>query len=415
MTNLHVLFLTDNFPPETNAPASRTYEHCREWVAAGTRVTVVTCAPNFGTGKVFPGYRNRLWGSETVDGIRVIRVWSYIARNEGVVRRTVDFLSFMATGAVAALFVRADVVVGTSPQFFTVCAASFVAKVKRLPWVFELRDLWPESITAVGAMKDSAALRLLTNVEYFLYRSADLIVPVTHAFRAELERRGIAAAKIEVVTNGVDLANFVPRPKDEALLRELGLEGCFVLGYIGTHGLAQGLETLLDAAERLQDDAAVARVRLLFLGDGARKADLVADAQRRGLRNVLFLDPVSKSEVRRYWSILDASVIHLQAAELFTSVIPSKLFECMGMGIPVLHGVPGESAEIVLKEQAGVVFPSGDARRLANEIVGLLADPARLAAYSRNAVAAAARYDRRSLAKAMLSAIEKVTSECAKR
>ena len=162
MVAVHVLFLTDNFPPEVNAPASRTYEHCREWVKAGHRVTVVTCAPNFPTGKVFPGYRNRLWSRETIDGIEVVRVWSYITANEGFLKRVLDYQSFMVSATIASLFVRkVDVVIGTSPQFFTACAAYAVGLVKRRPWIFELRDLWPESIKAVGAIKSGRAIAWL--------------------------------------------------------------------------------------------------------------------------------------------------------------------------------------------------------------------------------------------------------------
>src|SRR5262245_22152128 len=149
---MHILFLTDNFPPEVNAPASRTFEHCREWVRAGARVTVITCAPNFPTGKIFAGYRNRIWQWEEVEGIRVLRVWSYITANEGLVRRTIDYMSFMVMAVPAAIFVRkVDVVVTTSPQIFTACGGYAVSRMKRRPFVFELRDLWPESIRAVGA------------------------------------------------------------------------------------------------------------------------------------------------------------------------------------------------------------------------------------------------------------------------
>mgnify|MGYP005856858777 CR=1 FL=1 len=173
---MHILFLTDNFPPEVNAPATRSYEHGRTWAASGHQVTVVTCAPNFPHGRVFPGYRNLLWQQEWMDGIRVIRVWTYITANEGFWRRTMDYLSFMISSLVASLFVRkVDVVVGTSPQFFTVCAAFLISRFKAIPFVFELRDLWPESIVAVGAMKRGAITALLEKIELFLYKKSALI------------------------------------------------------------------------------------------------------------------------------------------------------------------------------------------------------------------------------------------------
>lgn len=400
---LHILFLTDNFSPESNAPASRTFEHCREWVRAGHKVTVITCAPNFPKGKVFEGYRNRLWQREEMDGIRVIRVWSYITANEGFVKRILDYQSFMLSATFAAPFVRGvDVVVGTSPQFFTACAAYMVSRLKRIPFVFELRDMWPESIKAVGAMQDSAVIRFLERIEMFLYRKAARIVTVTHAFRDTLMHRGIDGTKIHVVTNGVDLSHFAPQTKDAALVQQLALQDMFVAGYIGTHGMAHALETLLEAAAALQQMPEAQNVRLLFLGDGARKLDIVAKSQAMGLRNVLFLDSVPKHQVVRYWSVLDVSVIHLRKTELFTTVIPSKLFECMGMGLPVLHGVAGESAEIVVREQVGEVFESENAQELAVGLLRMRDRPAAYANFQQNGLAAAQRYDRRNLALQML-------------
>ena len=250
---MHILFFTDNFPPEVNAPASRTYEHCKNWVEQGNKVTVITGVPNFPKGKVYAGYKNRLFQKENINGIEVIRVWTFIAPNEGTVRRTVDYLSFMITSIVASLFVRKpDIIVGTSPQFFTVCAAFSSAALRRLPWIFELRDLWPDSIRAVGSLKNSFFIRLMAKVEMFLYRKADAIVAVTNSFREELFKKGIDKRKIYVVTNGVDLQKFYKRKKDYELIRNLKLEKKFVLGYIGTHGLAHGLETLLYAAEKLK-------------------------------------------------------------------------------------------------------------------------------------------------------------------
>lgn len=403
---MHILFLTDNFPPEVNAPASRTHEHCRQWVRAGHRVTVITCAPNFPRGQVFDGYRNRLWQRETIDGIEVIRVWSYITANEGFARRVLDYLSFMASGALAGLCVRrVDVIVGTSPQFFTACAAWFVGAVRRTPWVFELRDLWPESIKAVGAMKESRVLRWLEKVELFLYRRAARIVSVTHSFRTTLQRRGIDAAKIDVITNGVDIARFTPRPKDEALVQQLGLQGKFVAGYVGTHGMAHALETLLDAAQRIQNLPDGDRFRFLLLGDGARKAALVERARELGLRNVVFVDSVAKDEVARYWSLLDVSIIHLRRTELFSTVIPSKLFECMGMGLPVLHGVAGESAGIVEREGVGIVFEPENVGQLVDGLLRMASDDGLRARLRARGLDSARRYDRCALADQMLCSL----------
>lgn len=408
---MHILFLSDNFPPEVNAPASRTFEHCREWVRAGHMVTVVTCAPNFPKGRVFSGYRNRLWQTECMDGIEVVRVWSYITANEGFARRVLDYLSYMFTATLASLFVRkVDVVIGTSPQFFAACAACCVGTVKRVPWIFELRDIWPESIRAVGAMRDSVTLRWLQKLEMFLYRRATTIVSVTNAFRSTLINRGIDGGKIHVITNGVDRSRFSPRPKDQELVSRLGLEDKFVAGYIGTHGMAHALDTLLDAARIMADAPDGDRYVFLLLGDGAEKQALETRARREGLDNVRFIDTVSKDDVARYWSVLDASIIHLKKTDLFRTVIPSKLFECMGMGIPVLHGVEGESADIVRREEVGLLFEPENAPALVEALRRMHGDEPLRQQMSANGLAGARRYDRKALAARMLEILEQSSS-----
>jgi glycosyltransferase involved in cell wall biosynthesis len=247
------------------------------------------------------------------------------------------------------------------------------------------------------------AVRWLEKLELFLYKRAARIVTVTNSFRTTLTRRGVDGSKVHVVTNGVDMVRFGPRPKDTALLRELDMQGCFVAGYIGTHGMAHGLETLLHAMRRLQDRPDARKIQLLLLGDGARKVELQAESDRLGLNNVRFVDTVPKDQVTRYWSLLDVSIIHLRQTELFTTVIPSKLFECMGMGIPVLHGVAGESAEIVRDEGVGITFEPENVDALVEGLLVMHADDALRRALGQRAVAAARNYDRQALAMRMLA------------
>ena len=411
---MHILFLSDNFPPEVNAPASRTYEHAREWVRQGANVTVLTCAPNFPTGRVLPGYRNLPWQEEWMEGIRVVRLWSYITANEGFAKRVLDYMSFMASAMVAAPWVRnVDVIVGTSPQFFTALAARASSALRRIPYVFELRDLWPESIRAVGAMQDSRVLDWLELLELSLYRNAVGIVSVTQSFRENLMARGIPGDRIRVITNGVDLSRYQPSRKDPALTESLGLQDRFVVGYIGTHGMAHGLETLLNAAAQMQERDANLEVKtpthFLLLGDGARKDELRKQARDMQLRNVTFLNSVPKEEVPRYWGLLDAAIIHLKKTPLFETVIPSKLFECMGMGLPVLHGVAGESARIVEAEEVGLLFPPEDHVALCGQIQTLRESDELRAAFRDHALRGAQKYDRANLAHEMLDFLR----ECA--
>ena len=403
---MHILFLTDNFFPESNASASRTYAHAKEWVKTGESVTIITCVPNFPTGKVFDGYQNKLWKEEMIDGIRVIRVWSYITINKGFFLRSLDHYSFMIMAFFTSFFVRkVDVIVATSPQFFSACAGWMVSVAKRKPWVFEIRDIWPEAIKEVGAIQNSLVIHLLEKIEMFLYKKANTIVSVTNSFKQILIDRGIEGNKIFVITHGVDFSIFSPIEKDQKLLAELNLEGKFVAGYIGTHGLAHGLQTLIEAAVVLSQDRSNDDICLLFIGNGAERQALVELSKQYELNNVLFLNSVPKADVSRYWSLLDVSIIHLRKVELFKSVIPSKIFDCMGMGLPILLGVPGESADIVVNEGIGEVFEPENVEELASRLSKLKSQERLLSSYKNATQIAARKYNRHNLAIKMLKVL----------
>jgi len=369
---MHILFLTDNFPPEMNAPASRTFEHAKRWVAAGARVTVVTCFPNFPAGKIFPGYRNRFYQREVMDGIEVVRVWSYVTANEGFIKRTLDYLSFLPPAVIASLFIsRPNVVVATSPQFFCAVAGFFVSRLKRRPFVFELRDLWPDSIVAVGAMKESFPLKMLRRLEYYLYRKATRIVSLTHSFKTVLTNNGIPADKIVVVPNGADLDAYQPGERPDALATKIGIENKFVAAYVGTIGMAHGLETLLKTAAQLRHRSDIAFV---LVGPGAQKDELEQLAKEQKLDNIFFVGPVTKTEVKAYWRLADVALVLLKDVPLFQHVIPSKMFEAMSTEKPIILGVRGESQGILEKSRAGIVIPPEDDVALSEAILKLADD-----------------------------------------
>ena len=406
---MHILFLTENFPPERNAAASRVYERACYWVNWGHQVTVITSAPNFPEGKVHAGYRNRWYQVEERDGIRVVRVKTFIAANEGVALRTIDFVSFLFSGFFGGLVQeQPDAVVATSPQFFAAVAGCALATARRRPFVFELSDLWPASITAVGAMRDSAALRMVERLELFMYRRAAKIVALTKAFKTDLVARGVPAGKIAVVMNGVDMARYAPRPRDRALADQLGLQDKFVVGYIGTHGMAHALERVLDAAELMRGDSAV---RFLFVGAGAAREQLVSEAARRNLPNVVFVPPQPKEMIPAYWSLCDLALVHLKDTPLFRTVIPSKIFEAMAMGSPILLAAPdGEAASIVRETRAGVVLPPENPPALADAVRKLHAASEQMAELVRKALDAVPLFTREKQARDMLAAIQEVTA-----
>lgn len=348
---MNILFLCHYFPPEVNAPASRTHENAKRWIAAGHEVTVITCAPNAPRGEVFPGYRNALRAIEYVDGIKVVRVWSFIAANKGTWRRILNYASYMLTASLAAQFEpRPDVMVATSPQFFCGWAGVIVHGLRRWPFVLEIRDIWPESIMTVGAMKKGMAIRFLEGMEKRMYSAARHIVAVGRGYRDNLIAKGVPGEKVSVVYNGVDLETFRPVSKDPEFLRRFGLEGRKVCGYIGTVGMAHGLEIMIKAAEKSRG----LPWTFLIVGDGARCDELREEAARKGLDNVVFTGRLSKDAMPMAWSSLDVCLIHLRKSELFQTVIPSKMFEAMGMEVPILMGVEGEALDIVLEAGAGI-------------------------------------------------------------
>ncbi len=336
-------------------------------------MTVVTCVPNHPTGSVFEGYRNRLFQRELRDGIEVLRVWTFLTANKGFLKRTVNYLSFMVACIWIAPFLpRADVVVTTSPQFFNGLAGYPVSRIKRIPWILEIRDLWPDTIVVLGAIQNRTVIRILKWLEDFAYRKADCIVPVTDSFQRYLLDKGIPQKKIHVIKNGVDLSFFEPGRIDPAMAATLGVKGKFVVAYFGTHGMAHHLETLLDAAELLKHDPDIV---FLMVGDGAEKANLSRLKTARGLDNVIMLGQQPKDRMPHLWGIANVSLVLLKNAPLFKTVIPSKIFESMAMEKPILLAVRGECADLIADAGAGICIEPEDPRALADAVLQSKEDP----------------------------------------
>jgi hypothetical protein len=371
-------------------------------VRCGAEVTVITCAPNFPSGRVFEGYRNRLYQKEVVDGVTVIRVWSYMTPNTGVAKRILDYLSFSICGTMAGLGQRFDILIATSPQFFTAVAGWIVGTLRRRPWVFELRDLWPESIVATGAMRRSRTIDALERLEMTLYRSADLIVSVTKSFEHHLVKRGISRSKIRVVTNGVVAEEFDCGAGCSVWTPDGGRP--FRVGYVGTHGLAHGLDVVLRTAAAFDPS----EVSFVLVGDGADKARLIEEAAWRSLPNVAFRDPVPRHRVPQTLAEFDACLVPLRDTDTFRSVIPSKIFEAAAARRPILLGLRGESEEIVRTYNAGLPFEPESDSGLAREIRRMMAEPGLYASLQEGGARMARAYDRRALARRMLQHLQDV-------
>lgn len=406
---MKILFLSDNFPPERNAAASRVYERARYWVDAGHKVTVITSHPNFPEGRLFEGYTNDWRKTETMDGIRVVRVKTFITENSGIFRRLLDFLSFMFTSFLAGCREPTpDIVVSNSPQFFCAVSGWALSKMKGRPFIFEIADLWPASVTAVGAMRRNIGVRLIEVLELFLYRQARRIVALTDSFKRDLVSRGIDGGKIDVVINGVNLSLYSKRPKNAGLLKSLGLEGKFIIGYIGTHGLAHALENVILAAEKLRAET---HIHFLFVGPGAARQKLIEMTKSLKLTNVTFVESKPKNEIANYWSLCDLALVHLKNETTFEGVIPSKIFEAMGMGLPVLMASPpGEGPNILKQTGAGFWVSPEDPTALAAKALELSRTPDLVMEAGKNSEISAPRYSRREQAEKFIRTLEQAVS-----
>jgi len=399
---MKILFLTDNFPPESNAPATRTYEHCQEWLKKGAEVTVITCAPNYPKGELFPGYKNKWKQEEMMDGIKVIRVWSYITPNRGLFLRILDYMSFCLTSFIASLSVQTDVIIATSPQLFTAVAGYLASKFKRKPWILEIRDLWPESIKAVGAMRESKILKILDQLVMFLYRNADQVVVVTDAFKRRIHNCGAELNRIHVIKNGVHLHKFKQQEKDQSIIEANHLQHKFIVAYIGTHGMAHNLDFILDCAAEVNNP----NIHFLFVGEGAMKSRLLKKANRLKLKNVTMLDAVTKTQVPSYISVADVALIPLKKRNTFKKVLPSKIFENAAMMKPILLGVEGEAQQVVKRYNAGLCFDPENKADFLDKLNSIYKNKEQYTHFQKGCLDLAKAFDRRTLALKMYKVIE---------
>ncbi|MEM9803009.1 MAG: glycosyltransferase family 4 protein, partial [Planctomycetota bacterium] len=388
---MHILFLSDSFPPDGNERAARLYEHARRWVAAGHRVRVVVRAPHAADG---PVAKSR----ESVAGIDVVRI--RFRRKAGLFGSLAEFGSAVLAGLRGG---RADAVVAALPRRSFAFAGWLVASLRRRPFVLELNELTFAPTASIDGERRRARRGVSERLEAFLVRKATTIVAVTYAFKEELIGRGVAAEKVAVVTNGVDLATYVPSAGDGMLLEQLGLEGRFVVGFVGQHGTQYALDKVLDAAARLQGRSAV---HFLFVGEGATRASLIQRQRELDLHNVTFYGGLPEERLPAIWSLCDVALVHVRDARVFETVIPPMLFEAMGMGLPVVAACPaGETTRIVRSTDCGIVVPPEEPRLLADSLDRLARDAETMARLARHCAQAAPRYGRDLLAREMLGRV----------
>jgi glycosyltransferase involved in cell wall biosynthesis len=396
---VRILIVTHYFPPETGAPQARLSALAATWAGDGDQVTVLTGMPNHPTGVIPPEYRGALRRRERRNGYRVLRTWLYATPNEGIVRKTLGHLSFMVSSVLlgATASGRADVVVVSSPTFFSIGSAWLLARLKRARLVLEIRDLWPAIFTELGVLTNRRVIGLLERLELAAYAAADEIVVVSQGFRDNLISRGVPPGKIHTIRNGTSPGRFDPaRPPDPAVRTTLGASpgDCLVL-YLGTHGISQGLPGIADAAARLSAHP----VHFAFVGEGADKGRLERKAASLGLRNVTLRPGVPHEDVPALLAAADICLVPLRDVPLFATFIPSKMFECLAAGKAVIGSVTGEAGQI-LREAGAMVVPPEDSVALADAIRVLAISPQRRQAMGRAGRAHVEQcYDRAALAR----------------
>jgi colanic acid biosynthesis glycosyl transferase WcaI len=410
-----ILYLSQYFPPEMGAPAARVAELSRHWAEERHEVTVLTGFPNHPTGVVPAEYRRkfrRLVAREKINGVNVIRTWLLPFPNRRTYERMLNYSSFCLSAAGTGMFAaRPDVVIASSPQLLVGLSGWWLARCKRSRFVFEVRDLWPESLAAVGVgTADSVVYRTLARIAAFLYRNSDHIVVVTPAFKEYLVRQMlIRPEKISVIENGVEAELFSPR-RERDLRSRLGGEGKFIVSYIGTMGNAHGLQSLVEAAALLQNVAP--DIIFLLVGEGAEKEQLMSLVHSRGLTNLRFVEQQARERIPEYVCASDACVVLLKKSEIFKTVIPSKMLEFMSCARPVILGVEGQARQILEEAQAGICIEPENSLQLAQAISRLAGDAQLRETLGRNGRRhVLQRFSRRQTARAYLEVLRGLLGE----
>ncbi|MER3445455.1 MAG: glycosyltransferase WbuB [Candidatus Dadabacteria bacterium] len=355
---MKVLYVSQYFPPEMGAPSARVHELSKYWVRLGHEVTVLTGFPNHPTGEVPTEYKKKMKKlviSEEVDGIKVIRTWLYPIPNRKAYERILNYGSFFISAAIAGSFIKKpDVIIATSPPLLVGLSGYWVSLIKGVPFVFEVRDLWPESVAATEMLKrDSISIRLLDNIASFLYRKCNKIAVVTEAIRDNLIRnRGIQSHKIMVVENGVETNLFSPYFHRNVIKGQLGLERKFIVSYIGTIGVSHALEVVLEVAKVLKNK--IENLIFLIVGEGAEKERLIRIKEEQKLSNVVFFDKQPKERVPLFINASDVCLVLLKKTEIFKTVLPSKMLEFMSCGRPIILGVDGQAKKILEEANCGI-------------------------------------------------------------
>jgi glycosyltransferase involved in cell wall biosynthesis len=381
-----ILLVSFRYPPETGAAATRLEALTTRWASLGHDVTVLTTTPDYPDGEVYDGYHNEWLRREQHDGVTVVTTKSLPASpSDHLLRRAIKYLWFTAIAVLVGTFWlnKRDIVLATSPQPFAGLAGFTIARLRRVPFVFEIRDLWPESLVAMGEVDNTAVISVLGTISNFLYTHADRVSVVAPGMKETVVEAGADPDDVWLHTNGIDHTFFARENAGGIDETEL-FEDNFVLSYIGTVGKAQGLDVVLDVAEQLQATDEYDDILFAFIGFGSRYDDLAQRAEARNLDNIAFLGRRPMSEVPNYLHHSDAAFIHTESEEAFETMIPMKLYEALGAGLPVVLGASGDAVEILSRADAGIAATPGDADAILEAVKELRENPDKRQEFSEN-------------------------------
>jgi glycosyltransferase involved in cell wall biosynthesis len=373
---MRILFITQFYPPETGATPNRIGDLVHRMASASNDVTVLTALPSYPVGRIYEGFRGRAVLEEHGNNVRVIRIWAYATKSKSFLTRLFSYLSFMATSLIAGIFRTGpqDFVVIESPPIFLGLPGLLLSRLKGAKLVTNVADLWPHTAVALGFVQNRLIIRATTCFEEFLYHHSDLITGQTQGIVESIRSRA-KGTPVALISNGVSaeaLLHGIERGEKRASARrELGIEGKFVIGFIGVHGVAQDLETILRASKLV---SSYPDIFFAFFGDGPEKQKLVRMAEQLDTRNVRFYENQPRSKMPEILAAIDISLVPLKRRKLFDGALPSKLFESMGAGVPVILGVKGEAQGLVERSQGGICVEPEDAAALADAILRLHQD-----------------------------------------
>lgn len=408
---MNIVIICHYFHPEIGAPSARLYEMAKHWVREGHQVQVVTCFPNHPTGIIPEKYRGKRYIEETVDGIKVHRNFVYATPNKGFLKKTLGHISFMFSSVLFSInkIERPDLIITSSPTFFSIYSGLFFRRVKKVPFVLEIRDLWPAAIVELGVLKNKLIIKILEKIELGFYRKSNSLVMVTNSFKQNLINRGIPEEKIEVLTNGYEEELYFKREEDIELSKEYKIGNKFVVEYVGAHGISQALDKIILVADKLKSYPDIV---FLFVGEGAEKDKLQEMTDNLKLNNIIFVDSQPKKEIPRFYSVADVCLISLKKIDLFQTFIPSKMFEIMGCGVPLVASVEGEAAEILKESGAAIVTGCEDVEAIAGAILKLKNSPSLSLEMAKSGMEfVKQRYSRRIIAENYIHVLEKTIKE----